>query len=83
MQTPLIPYCAICESRHIARLPRITRRDADDWFQCDCCGHVFTASAATETPEVTGKVPHIFSVSELSSDERARLASVARERFAP
>lgn len=83
MQTLSIPDCIICGSRHVAPLARIARHDAEDWLQCDFCGHVFPASAATETPDVLGNVPDIFSISELSSDERARMASVASERFEP
>jgi len=83
MQTPWIPHCVTCDSQHVEPLPRIMRNDAEDWFQCDRCGHVFTASAVMEDSDALGKSPDIFSVSELSSDERARVASVAGQRFAP
>ena len=65
------PCCGICESRHVEPLTQIGRIGAERWFNCESCGHAFTAPDDADPFIDFRRILRTFSFLDLSSEERA------------
>jgi len=81
MLTPSTSECPTCESRDVTLLPVKASHNAEYWFQCECCDHVFSTADRAYDHKMLDGMSKTLRISELSLNERSIVTALVEENW--